>query len=333
MGVDIGEIVLKERVILEQLKGYSVAIDGFNTLYQFLASIRQPDGTPLMDLSGRVTSHLSGLFYRTIRLLEVGIKPMYVFDGKPPAIKSRELEERRRRKEAAAAEARELEAEGEVEKAKIKKKQTLRLTDEMIAEAKQLLDAMGIPYTVAPEEGEAEAAYLAKRGRVRASASQDYDSLLFGSPLLIRNLSISGRRKLPGKDIYTEIQPERIELKQTLEFLGINREQLVVVGLLVGTDYNDGVKGIGPKKALKLVKEIPVEKILKNYGLPEDVFHYFLNPPVEDFEPRWREPDREAVIRLLVHEHDFSEERVRRALERMHRARGHLSESPLDSWL
>ncbi|MGB9719349.1 MAG: flap endonuclease-1 [Candidatus Anstonellales archaeon] len=326
MGVDLSGIVEKHEITLESLAGKKIAIDAYNVLYQFLASIRQPDGMPLMDFSGNITSHLSGLLYRTERIVENGIKPVYVFDGKPPKFKEKTIEKRRKAKEE-AKEKWEKALALEEERAKTYAQATSKLTDEMVAESKELLSAMGISYIEAPGEGEAQAACMAKKGIVYASASQDYDSLLFGSPLLIRNLSITGKRKLPRKDQYVIVYPEQVSLDELLNTSGINQEQLVAIGILVGTDFNEGVKGVGPKTALKIVKEQKqLKKILEFVGEKykhkfepyiEDVFNYFLNPPCTDVQLKWNPPDAEKIIKILVERHDFSEERVRNAVEKM----------------
>ena len=348
MGVNIREIIPPEAVTeidLAHLKYKVVAIDAYNALYQFLTAIRQPDGTPLMDSKGRITSHLSGLFYRTINLVENGIKVVYVFDGKPPEMKYIEIERRKKVKSEAVKKYEEAVKRGDMEAARRYAQMAAKLTDEMVADAKKLLDAMGIPWVQAPAEGEAQAAFMARRGDAWAAASQDYDSLLFGSPRLVRNLAITGRRKLPRKDVYVEVKPELIELDKLLKLLGITREQLIALGILVGTDYNpEGVKGVGPKTALKMVKahKDPVKLLqsLPKHEFPVDpvkIYEYFLNPPVtEDYKLEWREPDEKKVFEILVEEHDFNPERVRNALERLKKAyREHFKgkQLGLDAWL
>ncbi len=348
MGVNLRDLIPSEvrREIsdLRELMGKVIALDAYNALYQFLAAIRQPDGTPLMDRKGRITSHLSGLFYRTINLMEYGIKPVYVFDGKPPEIKREEIERRRVRREKAAEKAERAYTEGRIEEARKYVVQAIRLTQEMVESAKRLLDAMGIPYIQAPADGEAQAAYVAAKGDAWAAGSQDYDSLLFGAPRLVRNLTISGKRKLPGKDVYVEIKPEVIELDKLLKALGITREQLIDIAILIGTDYNpDGVEGIGPKTAYQLIKSHgSLEKVLKylpNAKFPEDplkIREYFLRPPVVDnYKIEWREPDEKMIIEILVHEHDFSKDRVMNAIQRLKKAyreffRGSITR--LDAW-
>jgi len=314
---------------LRELKGKTVAIDAYNALYQFLAAIRQPNGMPLMDSKGRITSHLSGLFYRSINILEEGIKPIYVFDGKPPELKAKEIEERVRAREEAEKKFKEALARGMIEEARTYAQASSRLTNEMVNDAKALLTAMGIPWVQAPSEGEAQAAYIASRGDAWASASQDFDSLLFNTPRLLRNLTISGRRKLPRRNVYVEIKPELIDSAKLFKELGISREQLIDIALFVGTDFNpEGVKGIGPKKALRLiktygsfeeaVKHLPTVKIAFE---AEKIREIFLSPEVTDkYEIRWGAPKSDEVMRILVRDHDFSETRVRNALERLKKA-------------
>lgn len=324
MGVDLGDLVPRTTIDLTSLRGKTVAIDAYNALYQFLAIIRQPDGTPLMDHSGRITSHLSGLFYRTCNLLELGIRPIYVFDGKPPVLKEAEIKSRMKVKEEAIKKYEAALREGKIEEARKYAQMAAHLKDYMVEDAKRLLTLMGVPWVQAPSEGEAQAAHLAKKGDADYCASQDYDSLLFGAPCLLRNLTISGRRKLPRKDIYVEVSPEIIELKRVLKELGITHEQLIDIGILVGTDYNpEGVKGIGPKTALKLIKVYgSLERALptlKGAEFPVDplkIKEIFLHPTVtDDYVISWREPDIDGVIKFLCGERDFSEDRVRKALE------------------
>jgi len=346
VGVDLRDLITKVHTIkLEELNKRVVVIDGYNALYQFLAIIRQPDGTPLMDSKGRITSHLSGLFYRTVNLLEMGIKPVYVFDGKPPEVKEAEIEKRMKLKEEAEKKYKEALEAGDLKAAKMYAQATARLTEEMVNQAKRLLEAMGIPWVQAPSEGEAQAAFIVARGDAWASASQDYDSLLFGAPRLVRNLTISGRRKLPRKDVYIEIEPELIDLSEVLEELQLTREQLIDIAILLGTDYNPGgVKGIGPKKALKIVKTygslekaieaLPELKELRDLPIPvEEIKRLFLEPDVtEDYKLEWRSMDPEAVKRVLCDEHDFSEERVQNAIERVVRAQKAQQQMSLDAW-
>lgn len=339
---------VKREVQLSELKGKKISIDAYNAIYQFLTAIRQPDGTPLMDSQGRVTSHLSGIFYRTISLLEEGIIPVYVFDGKPPELKAQELERRRKMKEEAEKKLEKAKEEGEIRELKKYSQMATRLTNEMVEESKRLLVAMGIPVVQAPSEGEAEAAYLCNQGYTWAAASQDYDSLLFGANKLIRNLTLTGKRKLPKKDVYVEIKPELIELENLLKKLGITREQLIDIGILIGTDYDpDGIKGIGPVTALRIIKKYGnIEKAVEKGELPKYVLNLnineirsiFLNPQVVKPEGSLdlREPDEEKIKRILVDEHNFSEDRVTNGIERLIKAgkeaKGASRQSGLDQW-
>ncbi len=330
MGVNLGDIVPKHDIELKELSGKILAFDAYNMLYQFLASIRQEDGTPLMDLNGNPTGHLSGLFYRTARLMEMGIKVVYVFDGSPPPFKKSELERReemKRKAEVAFEMAKALEME---ELMKRYAEGSIRLTKEMVEEAKLLLEAMGACVIQAPSEGEAQAAYLAMKGKAYGSVSQDYDSLLFGAPRLLRNISITHKRKVPGQNRWITVGPEQIFLDEVLSSLEIDREQLIALALLVGTDFNEGVRGIGPKKGLKVVKELKKWEKIKEFvsskyshifpDYIDEVFSFFLNPPVNDVELSFSMIDEERVVKLLVEKHDFSDERVRKTCEKVMKA-------------
>ncbi len=331
MGLNIKEIIPRKEIKILDLKGKTICIDAFNTLYQFLTSIRQIDGTPLMDNKKRVTSHLSGLFYRNIALLEDGIKLIYVFDGKAPALKTKTHKNRKEVRDIAKEKYQEAKQVEDIVAMKRYSSQLIRLNDEMIKESKELLKAMGIAVVQAPSEGEAEAAYLSKiKKEVYASASQDYDSLLFGAPRLIRNLTLARRRKTYSG--YVEINPELIELEKVLNTLEINLDQLICLGILVGTDYNPkGVPGIGQKKALQLVKKFKqpvlifkeVEQRIHTLSEEEqfdwkEIFEIFHNKDlVRDFEIEFPKVNEEKIKEILIKEHDFSEERVNKQINRL----------------
>jgi len=342
LGVNLRDLVPKTIVKLEDLSGKSIAIDAYNALYQFLAIIRQPDGTPLKDNTGKITSHLSGLLYRTSNLVEMGIKPIYVFDGIPPTLKEVEIKRRMKTKEEALVRYEQALKEGKIEEARMYAQATSHLKDYMAEDSKKLLDLMGIPWVQAPSEGEAQAAHIVKRGDADYCASQDYDSLLFGAPKLVRNVTISGRRKLPSKNVFIEVVPEVVELNNVLSECGITYAQLIDVGILVGTDFNpDGVKGLGPKTALKLIKEhgnienaLPYLKNAEFPAEPQKIREIFLNPKVTDnYKIVWREPDMEGIIDFICRQRDFSEDRVRKAIEKMQEGTKQLKgKTTLEKW-
>jgi flap endonuclease-1 len=213
---------------------------------------------------------------------------------------------------------------GEIEKVKMYAQGAVRLTPEMSQDSKSLLEAMGVPWVQAPSEGEAEAACLAKKGRVWAAGSQDWDSLLFGAPRLVRNLTITGRRKVARKEKYIIVNPELVDLDSVLSQLGINHEQLILTGMLVGTDYNmGGVKGFGPKKALALVKEKrTLEGVLKEISWdfrtpPEKILDFFANPPACGHEIPKAKFQPEKAREILVERHGFSLERIDSVLQKL----------------
>lgn len=339
MGLDLKPLVEPTQIKLEELSSRIVAIDAYNAIYQFLAIIRGQHGEHLTDSSGNVTSHLSGLFYRNVNLLSMGIKPAYVFDGKPPSLKYAEIERRRQVKLEATVKYEEALKGGRLEDARKYAQFTSVIQDYMIDDAKKLLDSLGIPHIDAPSEGEATAALLTINGTAYASASQDYDSLLFGAKRLIRNLTVSGKRKLPNKQIFINVEPEIIALDQTLQSLGINREQLVDIGILIGTDFNpDGFKGIGPKTALKMIKEhgrledIQDLKDKLNEAKYEKIREVFLQPNVVSADKlEFKDPDSNSVIQFLCRERNFSEERVNSALQKLKKASNTRSQT-LEQW-
>ena len=342
MGVKLREIVPKRAIKLEYLTGKTIAIDAYNAIYQFLSIIRQPNGTPLKDHTGKVTSHLSGLLYRTSKLLELGIKPIYVFDGTPPVLKSAEIKRRSKVKEKALIKYKKAIKEGKIEEARKYAQATSRLKDYMQEDSKRLLSLMGLPWIQAPSEGEAQAAYLTKKGEADYCASQDYDSLLFGAPKLIRNVTISGKRKLARRNSYINISPEIVELKKILTEYKITFEQLIDLSILIGTDFNPmGIKGLGPKTALKLIKEYGTfAKVLphiKNNQIqfdPKQIQEIFLNPKITDnYILKWKEVDINGVIDFLCREKDFSEERVSKALIKIQEGSKEIKEkTTLEQW-
>ena len=325
LGVLLTPIILRKELKLDNLRGRSFAVDGYIVLHEFLAMIRDRTGTPLMDKDGNVTSHLVGLAFRTTRLIsDYGMHLVFVFDGKPPSLKMKELDMRREVRRKAEREYRDAVERGDLPAAFSKAVMTGGLTRALVDDAKHLLDLLGIPWVQAPSEGEAQAAYMAVQGHVWASNSKDYDSLLFGAPRVVRFLSISGREWLPSKDRAKKVYPELIELDKFLGHLEINREQLIDLGILVGTDFNDGVKGVGPKTALKLVRkhgrieDMPQDIREKLPDTVDRIRDLYLNPDVTDdysVEPGvLQEDDLDA---FLVGERNFSTKRVQTIINRM----------------
>jgi len=325
MGVDIGALFKQEKISINDLHDRVVAIDAYNVIHQFLSSIRGRDGTPLKNSKGEMTSHISGLFYRTGNLVNARIRPVFVFDGKPHPLKMKTIQERKNRKEIAEKEYKEALEAGDMKKARMKAQQTSRVTDEIVKQCKEFLDVLGIPHVQAPSEGEAQASYMVKKGDAFAVGSQDYDCLLLGSPVLVRNLTSSERRKLPGKESYVKVYPKQIRLKTNLKSLGIKQKQLVDMAILIGTDFNEGIKGIGPKKSLSLIKKNGnVENVYATIGKDpltfeeiKEIRKIFLEPEVtDDYKLDWPGFDKDAAIKLLCDKYQFTQERVEPILEK-----------------
>lgn len=260
-----------------------MAIDASMCLYQFLIAVRA-EGAQLTSVDGETTSHLMGFFYRTIRLLEHGIKPLYVFDGKPPDLKSGELAKRAgRREEAQKALDKATEDGNEADMEKFQRR-LVKVTKEHAEEVKELLKLMGVPFVEAPCEAEAQCAALVKTGKVYATATEDMDALTFGSNVLLRHLTFSEARKMPVKEFH---------YNKVLEGFGLTSKEFIDLCILLGCDYCDGIRGIGPKRAIELMNtHKDIETILKNidqkrftvpsnwnYDLARELF---INPHVDD---------------------------------------------------
>jgi len=315
MGIPFKDIVVKREIDFPELKDKKLAFDGNNVLYQFLSAIRGPDGRPLTNSEGKITSHLMGLFSRTIKLMEYGIKPVFIFDGTPPELKNKTTEKRKAIKEKAA------EKLGDKDAIRKYAQQTTRLTGDMISEAKELLRALGVPVVQALADGEAQAAILARSGSVWAVASQDYDALLYGSPKLVRNLTISQRKRVAGTRSTVQIKPEVIDLNETLKHHELSREELINAAILIGTDFNEGIKGIGPKTSLKIIKEGRIEDYHDLVPRHLEVLDIFLKPvSAKDYSLKSKEVNEEKVIDILVNQNKFSLTRVEKNLKSLKKA-------------
>ncbi|KAI7880589.1 FEN-1 nuclease [Lichtheimia hyalospora FSU 10163] len=304
--------------------GRKVAIDASMSIYQFMIAVRQQDGQMLMNEQGETTSHLMGMFYRTVRMVDNGIKPVYVFDGKPPTMKSGELAKRKARKEEAQANLDEANEVGTSEEVARYTKRTVRVTQEHNDECKRLLKLMGIPYVEAPCEAEAQCAALAKANLVFAAASEDMDTLTFGSPRLLRHLTFSEQRKMPIDEVH---------LDKALEGLGLSHEEFIDLCIMLGCDYVDSIKGVGPARAYSLIKEHKtIDEALKHLpeklrdNVPQDwkydeARELFRVPDVlpstDNVQLKWELPDVEAIVDFMVKEKGFSEDRIRKSCEKL----------------
>ena len=332
-------ILKREQTSLKALKGTSFAIDASIEIHQFLALVRKRDGTLFTDSQGRVTSHLIGLLTRTSRLIaDFKMRPVFVFDGRPNPLKHRTIAARREVREKAEVEYAEAVSQKDYSKAWSKAVMTGRVTGSVLEDAKQLLTLMGIPWLEALEDAEAQASYMAARSDVQAVGSKDYDCLLYGAPVLARYLTLTGREWLPAQRRSRPLIPELIRLAENLLTLGITREQLVDLAILVGTDFNEGVKGIGPKKALKLVRDfgsieqMPSE-ITSNLDRLNEVRQVFLRPRVhENYSLKRSAPDRKGLVDFLSKERGFNQQRVERLSERLTKI-SNQSDSGLENWL
>jgi len=339
MGVKLKDLANPRKTSFENLSGNSIAIDGYNIIYQFLTTIRGPTGEPLMNSKGKITSHITGLFYRNINLLNNNIRPIYVLDGKPPQLKSTLIKKRKEIREKNQEKYQKAMEEGDQEQARRYAHSMIKINEGIINDVKKILDLMGIQCIQAPAEGEATVAYMNELDLVNYAVSQDYDSLLFGAKRLCRNLTVSGKRRIPRTNRYMNVEPEIIELKEFLRINEINREQLVDIAILIGTDYNpNGFTRIGPKTAIKNIKkykrieEIPkIERELELIDV-DQVRNMFLNPDVSKPEIiENKELKKEELISYLCDENDFSEERISNTIKKLDKVEEQQSET-LDKW-
>lgn len=324
MGTPIGNLIERKEITLDSLSGKTVAVDSFNIIYQFLSSIRGEDGNPLMDERGNITSHLSGLFYRSFNLLQKNISPAFVFDGKHHQLKSKTVEARNKIRTDAREEQKKALEEGDMEKARMFGSRALFLNQDMLKDAKTLIEAMGFPIIQSPSEGEAQIAYLVQQGKVYGGVSQDYDSLLFGCPRILRNITVSGKRKIPSRNAYMTISPEMIILEEALQKIQLSRQKLIWLAMLIGTDFNEKFPKIGPKTALKLVQKFnSFEEIIKEtkYEIDFDwkeVEDIFLNPEFNDnYKIEFKLPDKEKIMKFLCDDHGFDPTRVQNILDKV----------------
>jgi flap endonuclease-1 len=323
MGVQFNELIPKKEISLKDLKNKTVAIDSMNILYQFLSSIRLRDGSPLRNSKGEITSTYNGIFYKNVYMLENDITPVWIFDGKPPELKTKTREERKKVKEKALEDYIKAKEEGNIADMQKYAKRINYLEPKIVENSKKLLDLMGIPYINAPSEGEAQCSYLVKKGDAYAVVSQDYDALLYGASRTVRNITASNK------------PVELIELDEVLETLNISLDNLIDMAILIGTDYNiGGIKGIGPKKALDIVKNNKMEKYINDIENYEEIKNIFKNPKItDDYDLKLKTPNIEGLKEFLIEEHDFSEDRIMPSIKKLETMiNKKKSQTTLESW-
>lgn len=328
MGIKIKDLAKKgvKRTKIRNLRGKVICIDAFNKIFRFLSAIRNRDGTPLTDSKGRIVSHLSGLFYRNINLIANNIKPIFVFDGKPPQLKLNTIEKRKERKKKAKELLEKAKKNKDTQKILKYSKRTSELDDSMIQEAKELLLYFGVPVIQAPSEGEAQAAFMVKKGDSWAVSSNDYDTLLFGGERLLNNFKITKKSIKKNKSI------SYISLPKLLSKLEINQQEFIEMCILVGTDYYSGVKWVGQHTALKLIKKYgSVQNIVENKveirgkkiqiadELVRKIISQYTDPHItRDYGVlEWNAVQFDKLEEIMIENHNFSKKRITNALNRI----------------
>lgn len=341
MGVAIGDLLERDDLSKDELKGKIIAFDAYNVIYQFITTVRGRDGKPLSDTDGHLTSHLSGILYRTAGFVEDGIKPVFVFDGVSPELKAETLDKRREIRDEAHEKWKSALERGDTADILKYSQAAVKIDPQIVDECKMLLGMMGIPVVEAPSEGEAQASFMVEKGDVDFVSSQDYDAFIFGAGSVIRNLTVSGKRKLPGKNVYVDVLPEKVLLDKNMERLGVTRDQFIDIALCIGTDFNKGIDRVGAKTALKLIKEYGgFEAVLRAKGLDDQIERYaaakefFKNPPVtSNYTIKQERPDKEQMVDFLCNRRDFSEARVVSAWSKLNTAFETKTKQPtLDQW-
>ena len=325
MGVQFNDSIPKRTISIRDLKNKTVAIDSMNIIYQFLSSIRLRDGAPLRNSKGEITSPYNGIFYKTIYLLDNEITPIWVFDGKPPELKLKTREERRKVKEKASEDYERAKREENIENMQKYAKRINYLEPNTIDNCKKLLKLMGIPYINAPSEGEAQCAYMVKNGDAYCVVSQDYDALLYGAPRTVRNITASNKPL------------ELMEIDDILKPLNISIDDLIDMAILIGTDYNiGGIKGIGPKKALNIIKDKSMDKYIQDIENYEEIRNIFKNPKVINYtkeEIKLKSPNIEGLKEFLIEENDFSPNRILPSIKKLDKLLNEKkSQTSLDTW-
>jgi len=323
MGCNLRDLTTPEDIDLAELRGKRVGIDAFLTAFQFLTTIRDRsptgDGGPLRDSKGRVVAHLMGILNRTTSMLSMGIQPIFIFDGQSPELKADELAARRKRRLEAEAIHKQALEDGDYQTAQKMAQRIVHYSPEMIDDTKKMLDLLGVRWIDAAAEGEGQAAVMAVKGQLDIVATQDWDALLYGSPILVRNLMSHGSKR-HGRTV----KAQKINLQEMLDTHDLSREQLVDLAIMIGTDFHPGLKGIGPKTGIKLIKSLgTIEAICEEKGkeVPErldEIREIFLNHPasevaVESLKPG--EVDVKGLTHFLQEEREFSQRRMDAAFD------------------
>lgn len=343
---------------MDNYTGRVLAVDASMCLYQFVVAIRlgaENQHANLMNDAGEVTSHIGGFLNRTLRMLEAGIKPVYVFDGKPPEFKSAELQERKEKREKAEAELKEAVEAGDQEAVLKQTKRTVKVTPKMNQDIRRLLTMMGCPIIEAPCEAEATCAEIIKLGRAYGAVTEDMDVLTFGSKVMIKNL-FSTQAGGPGSTTTPASTPGtkpgqkpvyEVNLDVALEQLNVSMDQFIDFCILCGCDYADTLKGVGPHNGFKLIVEHgSIEEVMKNVDadkippnwMYKEARYLFKNPevisaddPALDFDFTI-EPDYDGLRKFLIDENQFNADRVEKNIERLKACKKAKTQMRLDSF-
>ena len=328
MGCNLRDLADAKDTTMDAMKGKKVGVDSFLLAFQFLTTIRDRsptgDGGPLKADNGKVVAHLMGFLARASTMLAKGVKPVFIFDGTHPDLKKDEMDARRAVREEAEREWKAALDAGDYAKAQKMAQRCVKYTPEMVDESIEMLKLMGIPAFRAAAEGEAQAAVMAANGQLDAVATQDWDALLYGAPIVIRNFAADGSKRM-GKII----RAQEIELSQILDDNELTRDQLIDLGIMIGTDFHPGIRGIGPKTGLKLIKELGTLEAVceaKQKEIPErlaeirEIFHSHPVVEISDDDLQQGDVDVEGLRKFLIDDRQFSQKRFDNAIDQLKEA-------------
>jgi flap endonuclease-1 len=321
---DLRQLAALSDVSWEEVANSVVAVDAHNWLYRYLTTtVKWTTDDVYTTAAGEEVANLVGIVQGLPRFFEHDLTPVFVFDGGVTELKADEVAERREQRERAEERLADAEERGDAVEAARLEARTQRLTDVILATTRELLSLLDVPVVDAPAEGEAQAAHMARRGDVDYAGSEDYDTLLFGAPLTLRQLTSKG-------------SPELMDLAATLDRHGISWEGLIDVAILCGTDFNPGVDGVGPKTALRAIEEHgDLWAVLDAEGWQvanaDRVRDLFRDPPVtDDYAVDLDiDPDVAAAREYVVEEWEVDADEVARGFDRIEES---LVQTGLDRW-
>jgi len=321
---DLRSLAVIDDIAFEDVGGSVVAVDAHNWLYRYLTTtVRFTSDAKYTTADGEEVANLVGVVQGLPKFFEHDLTPVFVFDGSVADLKEDEVAQRREEREKREEKLEAARERGDAEAISRLDSQTQRLTDTILTTTREVFEHLDVPIVDAPAEGEAQAAHMARQGTVDYVGTEDYDALLLGAPLTLRQLTSSG-------------DPELMDFEATLDHHGITWEQLVDAAILMGTDFNPGIDGVGPKTAITLVKEHgdlwgALEARDEHIDHGDRIRAMFLEPTVTDDYDLDLDvnPDLDAARSYVTDEWEVDAGEVNRGFERIEES---VVQTGLDKW-